>query len=125
MSGPARHALLVAILAWGSAACDQPAPVVEGVGPTGSARAPESPSQKPVELARPDAPLAQQPAAPNPAASTAPNAAGKPPPVDLADLGSIDVMSWDDARRQAEQRITPDTADAELVKLQSELESGP
>jgi len=121
MNAALRSALLGTSLVLGSAACDRPGPVVEGVGPTGSARAAEAPSQKPVELARPESPAA----APAPAAPTVPTPAATTTAVDLADLGPIDVMTWDDAQRQADQRITPDTADAELVKLQSELESGP
>ena len=124
MRSAVRIAVLATCIAWVAAACEQAAPTVEGVGPSGSSRATQAPTEKPVELARPDPAPAQQP----PAQAQAPAAAATvqtPPPVDLADLGPIQVMTWDDAQRQAEQRITPDTADAELAQLASELESGP
>lgn len=130
MIGRARGALhaagiaagLAAGLAWSSAACSRPAPPVEGVGPSSNARAVESPSQKPVELARPDAPAAPKPAVQNPVVK---DPVVQAPPVTLGDLGPIQVMTWEDARLQAEQRITAETADAELAQLQSELQSGP
>ncbi len=112
----ARLVLVLGALFCGACAENPRAPV-QGLSPEATARPGSVPAEPRTTLSAPPADPAPAAAAPAPAEGV--------PAMEVADFGPIDLLTWDEARRRAQEQITAQNAAAELVKLRGELGNRP